>query len=225
MINTEPVEELERLRAENQRLRDALHPDAAAQLRAGRSAREAFREFLNAGDGWQHIAAAVARELRRDATQRDPDDARYPCQIAVYCDVCEVEETSYYLVHVGDDRETRLGYARAHLRKQGWRCDGTGDFCPPHAAPRPAAHADTLQRIASSIDWNPTCLPGQERVTIVRQILAMVDPAAPSPEEVERAAHALAEEYYGIPWRELDDHQQDNLRSQARVALEGARDA
>jgi hypothetical protein len=38
---------------------------------------------------------------------------------------------------------------------------------------------DQAARIAASIDWTPTCLPGQERQTIVRQILdAATYPAA-----------------------------------------------
>jgi hypothetical protein len=43
---------------------------------------------------------------------------------------------------------------------------------------------DQTARIAASIDWIPTCLPGQERQTIVRQVLD----AAASPAASEQAA-------------------------------------
>lgn len=60
------------------------------------------------------------------------DLARFPCSIAVFCDVCEHEERGDYLVREVDAQETRFGFARAFLRTQGWRCDDTGDFCPQH---------------------------------------------------------------------------------------------
>lgn len=58
--------------------------------------------------------------------------ARFPCSVAVFCDVCEREERGDYLVHEHDSQDVRFGYARAYLRTQGWRCDDTGDFCPDH---------------------------------------------------------------------------------------------
>jgi hypothetical protein len=64
------------------------------------------------------------------AILRDPDSPCYPTRIAVFCDRCGTEHAADYLVHEADDQPTRLGYARKHLRSQGWRCDETGDFCP-----------------------------------------------------------------------------------------------
>ena len=63
---------------------------------------------------------------------------RYPCEIVVFCDECGVEHSGDYLVSDDCDSPTRLGYARAHLRTQGWCCDAGGDFCPEHAT-----HGDT----------------------------------------------------------------------------------
>lgn len=58
---------------------------------------------------------------------------RFPCEVAVFCDVCEHEERGDYLVYENDPETVRFRYARAYLRMQGWRCDDTGDFCPDHA--------------------------------------------------------------------------------------------
>jgi hypothetical protein len=57
-----------------------------------------------------------------------------PTCITVFCDVCGVEHTGDYLVGEDDPSAVRLGYARAHMREQGWRCDERGDLCPPCAA-------------------------------------------------------------------------------------------
>jgi hypothetical protein len=61
---------------------------------------------------------------------------RVPCEVAVFCDVCEHEVRGDYLVYENDSQDVRFRYARAYLRMQGWRCDDTGDFCPDHAAIR-----------------------------------------------------------------------------------------
>lgn len=58
--------------------------------------------------------------------------ARFPCEVAVFCDVCGHEERGDYLVRETDSQETRFEIARAHLRKQDWICDARGDFCPDH---------------------------------------------------------------------------------------------
>jgi len=58
--------------------------------------------------------------------------ARFPCQVAVFCDVCGHEERGDYLVREADPQEARFETARAFLRTQGWRCDENGDYCPNH---------------------------------------------------------------------------------------------
>lgn len=61
----------------------------------------------------------------------------YPALIGVFCDRpgCAAVHEADYLVHERDDQATRFGYARAELRREGWRCDESGDFCPAHAGP------------------------------------------------------------------------------------------
>ena len=62
----------------------------------------------------------------------------YPSCIVVFCDACGLEHEGDYLVSEADDNATRLGYARAHMLREGWRCDETGDFCPDHLLSRGA---------------------------------------------------------------------------------------
>ncbi len=58
--------------------------------------------------------------------------AKFPCEVAVFCDVCGHEERGDYLVREVDPQETRFEIARKALCAQGWRCDDSGDFCPTH---------------------------------------------------------------------------------------------
>lgn len=54
----------------------------------------------------------------------------YPAFITIFCDRCGTEHSGDYLVSETDAPATRHGYARTHLRAQGWRCDENGDLCP-----------------------------------------------------------------------------------------------
>jgi hypothetical protein len=57
--------------------------------------------------------------------------ALFPSLIVVYCDRCGVEREEDVIVHMSDGQATRFGYLRAHLsRREGWRCDDSGDLCP-----------------------------------------------------------------------------------------------
>lgn len=67
--------------------------------------------------------------------------ARFPCAVAIFCDVCGREERGDYLVRDIDTQETRFEIARTFLRAQGWRCDDTGDYCPDHNTEPAGANA------------------------------------------------------------------------------------
>lgn len=54
-----------------------------------------------------------------------------------------------------------------------------------------------IDRIVSSIDWNPTCLPGDERRAIVRQILGLATPL-PAPIDWPAQFRAAAEVADGL---------------------------
>lgn len=72
------------------------------------------------------------------------DALPYPCPVVVHCDLCPAAHRGDYFVLDSDSKETRCGFARAHLRTQGWRCDETGDYCPDHTdAPQPSTE-DTM---------------------------------------------------------------------------------
>lgn len=60
----------------------------------------------------------------------DRTEDYHPAQVSIFCDRCEYTVSGDYLVHRKDDQEARFGYARSHLRSQGWSCDNQGDFCP-----------------------------------------------------------------------------------------------
>lgn len=68
----------------------------------------------------EEIAAAI----------RDPDSGLMPVQVGVFCDGCGTTEEHDYLVREDSTKADRFEVARRHLRKQGWQCDGQGDFCP-----------------------------------------------------------------------------------------------
>lgn len=55
---------------------------------------------------------------------------KYPAQLCVYCDNCGHTHCGDYVVSDADDRATRLGFARDHLRGEGWSCGLLGDYCP-----------------------------------------------------------------------------------------------
>lgn len=66
--------------------------------------------------------------------QLAPD--QFPCRIGVYCDTCGTTVAGDYVVSESMTKPQRLEVARAHLRRrEGWRCDQTGDYCPCTATP------------------------------------------------------------------------------------------
>jgi hypothetical protein len=54
----------------------------------------------------------------------------FPTLIGVFCDRCGDAQEEDVIVHKSDDQPRRFEYMRAHLRRQGWRCDARGDLCP-----------------------------------------------------------------------------------------------
>lgn len=73
-----------------------------------------------------------------NAIVRDMDDPRYPAQIGVFCDDCNLTFKGDFIVTDAMDAEARHGVARAHLRGEGWSCTADGDLCPKCAALRTA---------------------------------------------------------------------------------------
>lgn len=76
-----------------------------------------------------------------------------------------------------------------------------------------AARDRVIERIAESIDWQPTCLPGDERRTIVRQVLDMAEhpralAAAPTADVAAlrvRLDEALSSYYGPLTQTAIDD--------------------
>lgn len=89
-------------------------------------------------------------------------DERYPAPIGMFCDNdgCEIDIVRDYLVRASDDWPTRVAYARSELRREGWVCDGRGDFCPEHAPIQfiiiKQSWAGTLEKLCHGYDWDGT---------------------------------------------------------------------
>lgn len=71
----------------------------------------------------------------------------YPCQVGIYCDDCGINDVRDYLVSDEDGQKARFEYARAALRREGWKCDMNGDLCPDCAEPAPAQATDLRGQI------------------------------------------------------------------------------
>lgn len=54
----------------------------------------------------------------------------YPCRLGVFCDRCEDTFEADFIVSTEMTKAERLAVVRNHVVKRlGWRCDKTGDFC------------------------------------------------------------------------------------------------
>ncbi|MEV0584059.1 hypothetical protein [Nonomuraea sp. NPDC050310] len=62
----------------------------------------------------------VERELRDD---------EFPCQIGVFCDGCGTATERDYVVSEAMTKPERFEVARITLRRDGWQCDASGDWC------------------------------------------------------------------------------------------------
>ncbi|MGA4995841.1 hypothetical protein [Nonomuraea bangladeshensis] len=57
-------------------------------------------------------------------------DDEYPSSIGVICDGCGATVERDYVVTDAMTKPERFEIARAALRREGWRCDESGDWCP-----------------------------------------------------------------------------------------------
>jgi hypothetical protein len=59
----------------------------------------------------------------------------FPSQIGVFCDGCGTTVKRDYVVSEAMSKPERLEVARASLRRERWRCDESGDWCPACGTP------------------------------------------------------------------------------------------
>lgn len=71
---------------------------------------------------------ACSRSCADDA--EEPEAARYPAAIGVFCDRCANTFEGDFVVSDDMDQAARFEAARAHLRREGWSCTPSGDLCP-----------------------------------------------------------------------------------------------
>lgn len=65
-----------------------------------------------------------------EPVRRVLEDHEFPTQITVFCDECGKRVTGDYVINEEMSKPERLEVARAHLRREDWQCDKTGDYCP-----------------------------------------------------------------------------------------------
>ncbi|MBO3751565.1 hypothetical protein J5X84_36295 [Streptosporangiaceae bacterium NEAU-GS5] len=70
-----------------------------------------------------------------DLVERTLGPDEFPAQISVCCDWCHTTVTGDYVVNETMAKPERLEVARATLRRKGWQCDESGDYCPDQATP------------------------------------------------------------------------------------------
>jgi hypothetical protein len=57
-------------------------------------------------------------------------DEKYPAQLGVYCDTCDLTIKGDFIVSDSMAKPERLELIRAHVRTLGWSCTEAGDYCP-----------------------------------------------------------------------------------------------
>ncbi|MEU6712911.1 hypothetical protein ABZ897_15635 [Nonomuraea sp. NPDC046802] len=61
----------------------------------------------------------------------------FPSLIGVFCDGCRTTVERDYVVSKAMTKPERFEVARATLRREGWQCDESGDWCPTCRGPAP----------------------------------------------------------------------------------------